>query len=77
MLIDNQAAQLNDLYADVAITSPVVGDTLTFDGTKWVNQASPIADKPEVSGSRGANAALASLLSALDSLGLITDSTTA
>ncbi len=36
----------------------------------------PIA-RPDVTGSRGGNAALASLLTALDSLGAITDSTTA
>lgn len=39
-------------------------------------QASPVA-KPTVTGSRAGNAALASLLTALASLGLITDSTTA
>ena len=38
--------------------------------------ATPVA-KPEVTGSRGANAALASLLTQLAALGLITDSTTA
>ena len=32
--------------------------------------------KPTVTGSRGSNAALASLLDALEALGLITDSTT-
>lgn len=36
----------------------------------------PVA-KPAVTGSRGANAALASLLTQLAALGLITDSTTA
>lgn len=35
------------------------------------------AAKPTITGSRGGNVALASLLTALDSLGLITDSTTA
>lgn len=33
-------------------------------------------DKPTVTGSKGANAALASLIAALVQLGLITDSTT-
>jgi hypothetical protein len=40
------------------------------------NGETPIA-KPTVAGSRGGNAALASLLTALDALGLLTDSTTA
>jgi hypothetical protein len=40
------------------------------------NNASPLS-KPTISGSRGGNAALASLLTALASYGLITDSTTA
>jgi hypothetical protein len=37
----------------------------------------PVTAKPTVTGSRGGNAALASLLTALANLGLITDSTTA
>jgi len=45
------------------------GDKLGFCGE------TPI-DKPEVTGSTGDNEALASLLTALQSLGLITDSTT-
>lgn len=36
-----------------------------------------LSSPPSVTGSRGGNAALASLLTALDGLGLITDSTTA
>lgn len=46
------------------------GTTVGFYG------ATPVA-KPTVTGAKGANAALASLLTALVSLGLITDSTTA
>lgn len=45
-------------------------------GTFGCNNATPPA-KPTVSGSRGANAALASLLTALASYGLITDGTSA
>ena len=41
-----------------------------------LGEGAPIA-KPTVTGSRGANAALASLLTALANLGLITDSTSA
>jgi hypothetical protein len=48
----------------------------TFDGTIGFNGAAAVA-KPTVTGSRGGNAALASLLTALASYGLITDSTTA
>lgn len=47
-----------------------LGNKLAFNG------ATPVT-KPTVTGSRGGNAALASLLTALDTLGLITDSTTA
>lgn len=47
-----------------------LGNKLAFNG------ATPIT-KPTVTGSRGGNAALASLLTALATLGLITDSTTA
>lgn len=55
----------------VTFRGPVLiqGDVGFFDG-------SPVA-KPTVSGSRGGNAALASLLTALAALGLITDNTTA
>lgn len=47
-----------------------LGDKLAFNGATPIN-------KPTVTGSRGGNAALASLLTALAQLGLITDSTTA
>ncbi|WP_086705586.1 hypothetical protein [Streptomyces antimycoticus] len=47
-----------------------LGTTLGFYGAT-------AASKPTVSGSRGGNAALASLLTALSTLGLVTDSTTA
>lgn len=40
------------------------------------NGSAPVTTKPTVTGSKGSNAALASLLSALSSYGLLTDSTT-
>lgn len=60
------------MYGD-ANTTPTVHVTASGLG---FNNATPIA-KPTVTGSRGGNAALASLLTALASYGLITDSTTA
>ncbi|MFD1657006.1 hypothetical protein ACFSL4_01830 [Streptomyces caeni] len=54
----------------VALALKHLGTTLGFYG------ATPAA-RPTVTGSRGGNAALASLLTALATLGLITDSTTA
>lgn len=49
---------------------------MTRDGKIGFNAAAPVA-KPAVTGSRGGNAALASLITALANLGLITDSTSA
>jgi len=42
----------------------------------WGTQASAVAAKPAVTGSKGANAALASLLTVLASYGILTDSST-
>ena len=62
-----------------------VAATVTFAGNPIIDVranrlglfgVSPVT-RPDVTGSRGGNAALASLLTALDSLGVITDSTTA
>lgn len=53
-----------------------VGAAVKFLSTTGFNNTAPIA-KPTVTGSRGGNAALASLLTALASYGLITDSSTA
>ena len=75
------------LYDQVAADSPVtvvsgVGGAITiarntkFTGTTGFNNTNPIA-KPTVTGAKGSNAALASLLTALANYGLITDSTTA
>jgi hypothetical protein len=62
------------------VSSLAVGGTgglqINGNGKLSFNTAVPIA-KPAISGSRGANAALASLLTQLAALGLITDSTTA
>lgn len=52
------------------------GTMVQLNGGVGFNGTSPIA-KPTVTGSRGGNAALASLLTALANYGLITDSTTA
>lgn len=64
----------NSLRTDDALTIALalrhLGSTLGFYGAT-------AAAKPAVTGSRGGNAALASLLTALSTLGLITDSTTA
>jgi hypothetical protein len=46
-------------------------------GTDTVRLLTPGSDRPAVTGSRGGNAALASLLAQLATLGLITDTTTA
>ncbi|MEU8723510.1 hypothetical protein [Streptomyces antimycoticus] len=54
----------------VALAFRHLGTTLGFYGAT-------AASKPTVTGSRGGNAALASLLTALATLGLVTDSTTA
>jgi hypothetical protein len=53
-----------------------IGGTLAVTGNVGFNGTAPAA-KPTVTGSRGGNAALASLLTALAGLGLITDSSTA
>ncbi|MEE4598213.1 hypothetical protein V2J94_41330 [Streptomyces sp. DSM 41524] len=54
----------------VSLTFRHLGTTLGFYGAT-------AASKPAVTGSRGGNAALASLITALATLGLVTDSTTA
>lgn len=53
-----------------------VGGALAVSGNVAFNGATPAA-KPTITGSRGGNAALASLLTALAAIGLITDGTTA
>jgi hypothetical protein len=53
-----------------------LGGPVTISSTCGFNGTAPIA-KPTVTGSRGGNAALASLLTALANYGLITDSSSA
>jgi hypothetical protein len=75
---------LNDIPINGDVTGSMFSATLTsiagalnHDGsTAGFYGTAPIT-KPAVTGSRGGNAALASLLTALANLGLITDSTTA
>lgn len=55
---------------------PTGTNSMKFEGQTGFNNTNPIA-KPSVTGSRGGNAALASLLTALANYGLITDSSTA
>jgi hypothetical protein len=71
-----------DLYHDgtYCTLTDGVGTTLTpmmqFDATKWAIHGSTPVTKPAITGSRAGNAALASLLTALASQGICTDSTT-
>lgn len=62
-------AQLTALGNRAPITSPSFLVSVGFNGTTAIT-------KPTVTGSRGSNAALASLLTALANYGLITDSST-
>ena len=67
-----------EMAAHVAAADPHTGyqrEGQTIAGPVGFYGAAPIA-KPAVTGSRGANAALASLLTQLAALGLITDSST-
>jgi hypothetical protein len=65
---------VNSLRTDGAYT---IGGALKHLGTSAGFFGAAAVARPTVTGSRGGNAALASLLTALDALGLITDSTTA
>jgi hypothetical protein len=58
-------------------TMSITGAMLMANTLGVFNAASPPATRPVVSGAKGSNAALASLLTALASYGLVTDSTTA
>jgi hypothetical protein len=67
----------NDLGAMLTLTRSDGAVVLGRSGGKHGFYGGAAVAKPTVSGSRGGNAALASLLTALDSLKLITNSTTA
>lgn len=78
---DGATADTN-LYRSAAATlatdnSFTVGATLRHLGTSAGFYGAAAVTKPSITGSRGGNAALASLLTSLATLGLITDSTTA
>lgn len=66
----------NPTFSVLGTGGATLSGSLKVVGNSGFNNTAPIS-KPTVSGSRGGNAALASLLTALASYGLITDSTTA
>jgi len=72
-LISNNA--VNILIGDGTTGDVTLGAKLKVTGNAGFNNVTPIA-KPTVTGSRGGNAALASVLTALANYGLITDSST-
>lgn len=63
--------------ADATVNALEIDGALNHDGSTIGFYNTTPASKQTVSGSRGANAALASLLTALSTIGLITDSSTA
>lgn len=71
-----QTNQAYGVYVSDANARNFFAGPVSFAGTTGFNGTAPAA-KPTVTGSRGGNAALASLLTALAGTGLITDSTTA
>jgi hypothetical protein len=66
----------NPTFATLGTGASTLGGSLKVVGNSGFNNTAPIA-KPTVTGSRGGNAALASLLTALADYGLITDGTSA
>lgn len=82
LLLSNTTPSTNTTTGSLVVSGGVgiagdanIGGTLRVNGQVGFNVA-PIA-KPTITGSRGGNAALASLLTALANYGLITDSTSA
>jgi hypothetical protein len=65
----NKPRQLSDANSQGTVLGQGATDLIAFYG------ATPVA-KPTVTGSKGSNAALASLIAQLVALGLITDTTT-
>lgn len=66
---------MNAALNDWVLLVPTGTKNLIINGAVGFNGATPLT-KPTITGSKGANAALASLITALASYGLITDSTT-
>lgn len=64
------------VFAHVGVGGILIGGPLQVSGPAGFNGVAPLA-KPSVTGSRGGNAALAALLTALASYGLVTDGTVA
>ena len=62
---------------NVGIGSMAPRNQLDVQGNAYVSGSLSVGTTPTISGSRGANAALASLLTALQAMGLIVDNTTA
>lgn len=73
--IDFGNATANPVYQFLGTGLVTVNGDLKVVGKSGFNNTAPIA-KPTVTGSKGANAALASVLTALANYGLITDSST-
>ncbi len=73
----NMGADVGGVLTNISFTSDgkvIVGGTMIHDGSQLGFFSHAAASKPTVTGSRGGNAALASLLTALAGLGLLTDS---
>ena len=68
--------QIMDIYQRSDTSALTWSVPMRLNGTVGFNNTAPIA-KPTVSGAKGSNAALASLLAALAAYGLVTDTTTA
>jgi hypothetical protein len=72
----NAAFTANGTGTGLTVTNnATVGGTLRVNGNSGFNNTAPIA-RPTVTGAKGGNAALTSLLTALAAYGLITDSST-
>ena len=67
------AGAIQDAYAAMSPAGVTSGKSLGM----WGTNASAVTSKPAISGSRGGNAALAALLTALKNYGMIADSTVA
>ena len=70
------ASSANNLFMSALGTGPIVINNLKISGNIGFNNTPPIA-KPTLTGAKGSNAALASVIAALVAYGLATDTTTA